>query len=182
MKKNITYKKKKKHLAQCLVRSSCATAVNSLSFTYLFRISSTISLEAFFLIPYCDIQLTAWWFLIHCSCLLSQKCTAFCWTLYIPLSTLLVVWQMLSVAFCVQDLPLAPLGSFAPTPSTLLCFNGLHQWSTRFLASGWVWPIDKEKTVSMRTLFPQLPSHGVTRTDCSRLGSPFHIVLSPHLD
>ena len=61
-----------------------------------------------------------------------------------PLFTFLTLWHMsFSVLFCAQYLLLASVDSLAFS-SPLLCFNnGLHQWSPCFLASGWVWPVEK---------------------------------------
>lgn len=103
------------------------------------------------------------------------------WHCTLPSSAFLVPWWMLcSVPFCAQYLLLAPLDLFVPL-FILLCFNnGLHQQSLCFLASGWVWPMEKGKTVCMRNLFPHFPSFGVTRTGCIRLGGPLHMAPSPH--
>lgn len=58
-----------------------------------------------------------------------------------PLSTFLALWQVsFLVLFCVSVFPLDSFVFFY----TLLCFNNrLHQWSTCFMASGWVWPVGK---------------------------------------
>lgn len=91
----------------------------------------------------------------------------------IPLSTFLALWHMFLLVPLCSTLAFSLLDSFVPTSSILLCFNGLHQWPPFFLASGWIWPIDNEKTVSMRDLFPQLWGH----QDRLQVSRPFHTAL-----
>lgn len=91
-----------------MVHNSCATNVNSLSFTYLSRISSTIPLAVTFEWKNDSFLFIFLAYLVDNLLLFSGHCT-------FPLSSLLAFWRIpFPMPFCAQYLLLAPLDKLAP--------------------------------------------------------------------